>query len=195
MCVATQLESDVHLHLSHQVDAELAKVYRDNYIETLSQRPSAEAWSQNLHRRVSNDENMPPVLVFRITELLVAKRPFSSEQTSMEYVRQHTSIPVLCVHHPHLNWLIMDYVDGDMLYEYWAKQSRFTQYRIACALRLYIKQLRSLKSVNVGALGTGRVSGILFQDYAFGPFDYVWRFQRFCGCVSLVGWEMRMKIR
>lgn len=112
----------------------------------------------------------------------------------MEYVRQHTTIPVPRIHHPHLDWLVMDYVDGEMLYECWHKQSAFMQFRIACTLRLYIKQLRSLKGTNVGALDSGQVSGILFQDYEFGPFDSTRRFKRFCEYVSLVGWDMRTKL-
>lgn len=151
----------------------------------------ATSWSTDLHRRVDNDEDMSPVPVYRITQSLVVKQPLALERANMEYVREHTTIPVPRVYHPHLDWLVMDHVDGEMLYECWHKQSAFMQFRIACTLRLYLKQLRSLKGAEIGALGSGRVFGILFQDYEFGPFDSISRFKRFCEYVSLVGWEMQ----
>lgn len=155
----------------------------------------ATAWSKDLHRRVGNDENLPPVAVFRITPSLVAKPLLPSERASMEYVRQHTTIPVPRVYHPHLDWLIMDHIDGEMLYECWHKQTALMKFRIACTLRLYLKQLRSLEGGNVGTMGSGQVSCILFQDHEFGPFDSPRRFRRFCQYLSLVGWEMRVKMR
>ena len=112
----------------------------------------------------------------------------------MEYVRRYTTIPVPRIHHPDLDWLVMDHIEGEMLYECWHKQSTFMQFRIACTLRLYIRQLRSLKDANVGALSSGQVSGILFQDYNFGPFDSARRFKGFCEYVSLVGWDMRARL-
>lgn len=112
----------------------------------------------------------------------------------MDYVRRYTTIPVPRVYHPHLKWLVMDHVDGEMLYECWNKQNAFMKFRIACTLRLYLKQLRTLKGANVGALGSGQVSGILFQDHQFGPFDSTRRFKRFCEYLSVIGWEMRVNM-
>ncbi|PIL26985.1 hypothetical protein GSI_10123 [Ganoderma sinense ZZ0214-1] len=55
----------------------------------------------------------------------------------MELVRQHTIIPVardLC---PALSYLVMNVVDGDMLYECWTRLSHVMQFRVAFTLRLY----------------------------------------------------------
>ena len=87
----------------------------------------------------------------------------------------------------------MDHIDGEMLYECWHKQSTLMQFRITCTLRLYLKQMRSIERASVGTLGSGRVFGILFQDYEFGPFDTPRRFKHFCQYVSSVGWDMQTR--
>ncbi|KAI0739909.1 hypothetical protein C8Q80DRAFT_1222116 [Daedaleopsis nitida] len=52
---------------------------------------------------------------------------------------------------------------GAMLLEYWDSVSRFTQFRIACTLRLYIKQLRMLTRANVSTVDDGFIAGTFFD--------------------------------
>ncbi|KZT00512.1 uncharacterized protein LAESUDRAFT_732244 [Laetiporus sulphureus 93-53] len=107
----------------------------------------------------------------------------------MEYVRQHTSIPIPRAYHNHFSWLIMDRVDGQMLYECWNEQSAFMKFRIACTLRLYVNQLRSITSERAGGITDGMIGGVVFDHVERGPFDSVRRFRRFCELVSFVGWK------
>jgi len=63
------------------------------------------------------------------------------------------------------------------------------QFRIACTLRLYVRQLQTLKHECVGALQSGRVGGIFFDESLYGPFDSVRRFRQFCELVAFEGWQ------
>ncbi|KAJ8481394.1 hypothetical protein ONZ51_g6031 [Trametes cubensis] len=113
---------------------ELDALVTDHDVSVLVDK--AAGWDEDLKKRL-HAEDAGGVGVHRITSSLLAKVPASSsERASMEYVRQHTSIPIPRTYHPHLSWLLMDFIDGDMLLECWPKQSRFMQFRIACTLRL-----------------------------------------------------------
>lgn len=63
------------------------------------------------------------------------------------------------------------------------------QFRIACTLQLYIKQLQSLRGEQVGALEDGMVTGGLFTYEEYGPFESPLRFRRWCEFVALTGWK------
>ena len=125
--------------------------------------------------------------VHRVSHSLLAKRAEPSERASMDYVREHTTIPIPRIHRPDMSTLLMDLIDGDMLYECWDRMSIFMQFRIACTLRLYVKQLRSLRRETVGAVDTGYVGGILFGEDLYGPYNSLPDFRRFCEYVSYVG--------
>ncbi|KAI0361448.1 hypothetical protein OH77DRAFT_429574 [Trametes cingulata] len=168
---------------------ELAEIATDEDVKRLVE--GATAWDEELKIRL-DARDARCVGIHRITPCLIAKAAFySSEQASMEYARRHTSIPIPRTHHPHLSWLLMDYIDGEMLRECWAKQSSFMQFRIACTLRLYLRQLHSLRGPSVGTVDTGKVGGIYFQEEQYGPFESVRRFRQFCNWVSFEGWYMR----
>ncbi|KAI0638482.1 kinase-like domain-containing protein [Trametes polyzona] len=175
------------------VDNELAAVSTDLDVENLVQGTAS--WDEELKKRLKA-EYAWSVGAHRITPSLLVKtdaRP--SERASMEFVRQHTSIPIPRIHHPHLSYLLMDYIDGDMLSECWGRQSFFMQFRIACTLRLYVKQLRALQRPTLGSVDSGRVSGMFFEFEEYGPFSTVRRFRQFCDWVSVTGWESTMMAR
>ena len=137
-------------------------------------------------------ENASHVTVNRITASLVVKNPSPSERATLDFVRKNTTIPIprdLC---PHLSYLVMDFVDGEMLYECWDKLSRIMQFRIACTLRLYTKQLRSLTHSVPGALDSGRIRGAMFDQFVYGPFASVRSFRQFCEFVAFQGWHARV---
>ncbi|KAI8981380.1 hypothetical protein BD414DRAFT_538170 [Trametes punicea] len=173
---------------SSTVNEELAMIATDRDVSELVRK--ATAWDDELKKRL-RAENAWGVRVHRITRALLAKRPASSsERVSMEYARQNTSIPIPRTYLPHLSWLLMDFIDGQMLTECWHRQSVFMQFRIACTLRLYVKQLRSLKRPTVGTVDTGHVGGIFFQEEVFASLGSVRRFRQFCDMVALEGWKV-----
>nr|VWP01927.1 MFS domain-containing protein [Ganoderma boninense] len=153
-------------------------------------QPMDTVWGEELKRRLGV-EDAPHVTVNRISPSLLAKCMSASERASMELVRQHTTIPVprdLC---PHLVFLVMDLIDGEMLYECWDRLSRFKQFRIACTLRWYTKQLHSLTRPAPGSLGDGCVRGVVFSDAEYGPFATARSFRRFCELVAFFGWRAK----
>ncbi|KAI5896351.1 uncharacterized protein SCHCODRAFT_02664171 [Schizophyllum commune H4-8] len=171
-----------------QVDEELATIHDDDALNQLRKLSTAKPWNQHIQRVLGASE--PGLLpVKQITDSLVVKWPTSSERACLEYIRNHTTIPVPRVYRPDLSSLVMDLVEGENLLECWNKQSRFMQFRIACTLRLYVKQLRSLTSSRLGGPENGRVSGLLFRDQAYGPFRSTLQFRRFCEYVVAVSWD------
>ncbi|TFY76978.1 hypothetical protein EWM64_g7035 [Hericium alpestre] len=173
------------------VSSELASLATDSDILKLMNNPLDSAWGESLKRRLGVEDALY-VTVNRITPSLVVKRPMLSERASLDFVRKNTSIPIphdLC---PHLPYLVMHFVDGEMLYESWDKLSRFMQFRIACTLRLYTKQLRSLTGPAPGALVDGRVNGAVFDENVYGPFTDAQSFRRFCEFVAFCGWKTRV---
>ncbi|KAI4519610.1 hypothetical protein K525DRAFT_205665 [Schizophyllum commune Loenen D] len=170
------------------VDEELSTIRDDDDVERLRKSSAAQAWNEHLQRVLDAPEPQD-VPANRITKSLIAKWPTSSERACLEYVRRHTSIPVPRAFRPDLSCLVMDLIEGENLLECWGKLSRFMQFRVACTLRLYVKQLCSLTSSRLGGPENGRLSGLLFQDQAYGPFPSTLRFQRFCEHVVFTAWE------
>ena len=83
-------------------------------MSNLVDQPLDIAWGEELKHRLSA-EDVPYATVNRISPSLIVKASSASERASMALVRQHTTIPVprdLC---PHLSYLVMDFVDGEML--------------------------------------------------------------------------------
>ncbi|TBU44712.1 hypothetical protein BD309DRAFT_990089 [Dichomitus squalens] len=171
------------------VSAELAAVTTDSDVMSLMHNVLDNTWGKELKSRLRAEDPSAHVTVNRITPSLIVKHPSPSERESMKFVRQNTTIPIprdLC---PDLSMLVMDFIDGEMLYECWDRLGRFMQFRVACTLRLYVKQLRSLTYSTPGALGDRLVSGILFEEYVYGPFRNARRFRRFCEYVAFEGWK------
>ena len=159
-------------------------------MSNLVDQPLDIAWGEELKRRLGA-EDAPYVTVNRISPSLIVKAPSASERASMALVRQHTTIPVprdLC---PHLSYLVMDFVDGEMLYECWDKLSRLKRFRVACTLRQYMKQLRSLTRPAPGRLGDGCASGVVFDDSVYGPFPSLRSFRHFSELVAFHGWRAK----
>lgn len=186
----------LYLNANFQVTDELTPLTSDSVVSQLIDQPPDAAWGEELKRRLGA-EDAPYVPVNRISPSLIVKTPLGSERASMEFVRQNTIIPVprdLC---PHLSYLVVDFVDGEMLYECWGKLSRFMRFRVACTLRRYTKQLRSLTRPTPGALEDGCVRGVVFDESVYGPFGTVRSFRQFCELVAFEGWraDVRRAVR
>ncbi|PIL23322.1 hypothetical protein GSI_14633 [Ganoderma sinense ZZ0214-1] len=172
------------------VSAELAPLTSDSDVVNLMDQPLDTAWGEELKRRLGA-EDAPYVTVNKISPSLIVKDPSGSERASMALVREKTTIPIprdLC---PHLSCLVMDFIDGEMLYECWDRLSRFMQFRVACTLRRYTKQLRSLTRPAPGGLGDGCVRGVVFSDSVYGPFPTARSFRQFCELVAFRGWRAK----
>ena len=89
------------------------------------------------------------------------------------------------------NWLITDCVPGRTLEECWDSLSMFMQFRIACTLRGYIKQLQSLTGSTPGALD-GYIHGALFNNTIWGLFTDAKQFRCFCEASARYEWIDRM---
>ena len=175
-----------------QVSSDLDALATDSDVEALMNTSLDTAWGEELKHRLGADASAY-VTVHRIAPSLIAKRPSPSERASMDFVRRKTSIPIPRDLRPDVSILVTDFIDGQMLYECWNKLGRFMQFRVACTLRLYLKQLRSLTSPLPGALGDQIVSGFLFEESEYGPFRSALRFRRFCEYIAFVGWETGLR--
>uniref|UniRef100_A0A0W0G7N0 Aminoglycoside phosphotransferase domain-containing protein n=1 Tax=Moniliophthora roreri TaxID=221103 RepID=A0A0W0G7N0_MONRR len=150
--------------VKHNLD--LNSLADDAEISNLVSQPTAQEWDRQLSQRLNTEPSfIAPISAHLITPSLIAKRPSPSEVAAMEYVRQNTSIPTPRVHLSTESWLVMDHIDGAMLYECWNRLSLFMRFRVICTLRLYVKQLHSLKVPDdmdrAGALEDGVLRGVV----------------------------------
>ena len=106
----------------------------------------------------------------------------------MLFVRRNTRVPVP---QPRYaigdSWLLMDRIEGHSLDRTWETLSLFMQFRIACTLRCYVKQLRGLTSTLPGH--DGIVSGDPFFCCEHGPFEDSNRLRLFCEMVAFRSWR------
>ncbi|KAI0705739.1 hypothetical protein C8T65DRAFT_652609 [Cerioporus squamosus] len=176
--------------VTSDVSAELSEIESDAAVYKRLQSEMDKAWATRLKQRLHVENISMSPRVHRISHSLLAKRAQPSEHANMDYVRQHTTIPIPRIHRPDISpTLIMDLIEGEMLLECWDKLGFLTRFRIACTLRLYVKQLRSLRRPAPGAVDTRYVSGLLFGEDCYGPYDSLRRFRQFCEYVSSVGWQ------
>ncbi|KAI0757995.1 hypothetical protein C8Q74DRAFT_1360217 [Fomes fomentarius] len=170
------------------VSADLATIRTYEDVANLINGEIDAPWGESLKDRfrIPQSEHLH---IHRITPSLAAKVASQTESDTMEYVRRNTSIPIPRIHRADLYCLIMDFIDGETLYECWDKLSWIMQFRIACTLRLYVKQLRSLKRMEIGSVDNKIVDGIFFDGNQYTPFDSVRQFRRFCEFVAFDGWR------
>lgn len=136
-----------------------------------------QTWRTGLLRRANAKQDFT-LFMDRLTPSLLRK-PFQiGEGANMEFIRQNTTISVPRIHRTPQGGMFMDFIEGEMLYECWDKLSTLMQFRVACTVRLYIKQMRALKCPTVGSLHNGYVGGgMLFDDQDYGTFEDVQHFR------------------
>lgn len=158
----------------------------DAAVSRLVRSPIAKAWEKWVKERVDAPWGVP---THQITPNLIAKANAPHERVAVDFVRQHTRIPVPQVRHRHLKrWMVSEFIDGNMLYACWNAQSTFMQFRIACTVRHYLVQLRRLQGTIPGRLETHIASGPLFDCNEKGPFTSRAGFQAWCEMVAVTGW-------
>lgn len=128
----------------------------------------------------------------RITSQLLVKRKNPTELLTMQYVRTHTRIPVPQPRYPHIRgWLVMDLIDGVTLRDCWDSLSWWMQLRVACTLRLYVRQLRALKGTRPGSLVDGMIENHPLFDYRpVGPFRNATTFRIWCERAAHYSWVL-----
>ena len=110
----------------------------------------------------------------------------------MELVRKNTNIPVPQPRYPQLEgWLIMDRIHGRSLEGCWNSLSIFMQFRIACTMRCYVKQLRRV-SGSIPGTPEGYIGGNLFDCNEWGPLKDARHFRRLCESCASSQWLNRM---
>lgn len=171
-----------------QPESELPAFLEIDDVQRLSASEACQEWQSEIKERY---DMMGHPNAARIHPHLIAKQ--SMEGGVMRLVRQHTTIPVPRIHYSHLNdvgYTIMDFIPGRSLLECWTDLSWFTQIRIVCTMRTYVKQLRQIPNTRgtLGDVTDGIVSSLLFEHIE-KEFDSVRRFRRFCTWQSYAGWR------
>ncbi|TFY53561.1 hypothetical protein EVG20_g10059 [Dentipellis fragilis] len=180
-------------HTTKNVDSELAAMPSDDAIDQLCKSAIASTWGTQL-AQILKAPSPSDVPAHRVSDSLIVKWPTSSERASMILAQHSTSIPIPRVHHPHLKHLVMDFIDGEPLIESWHKMTWFMQFRVACTLRRYVRQLQSLKSSRIGGVDNGRIHGVLFGENSHGPFASPIRFRQFCEVFVYDSWRSYVEL-
>ncbi|KAH9941726.1 uncharacterized protein BXZ73DRAFT_98121 [Epithele typhae] len=152
-------------------------------------------WAEDLKRRFHLSPSTS-MTVWRVSPSLVMKKFDRFEITAMDFVRHGTTLPVTRVRSSNdRRWMFTEYIDGETLLDCWDNLSIIRRFRVACTLRLYLKQLRSLPrppGLTVGELQTGYTSSFVFGDALYAPFPSLGHFRRFCNYAASFGWVLRM---
>ncbi|KAF8961533.1 kinase-like domain-containing protein [Flammula alnicola] len=123
--------------------------------------------------------------VWRITHDAVVKRTNTpTEAFIMSYISSHTSIPIPKIRrvlpdtHPRTTWIVMDYIEGDVLQSAWRTMSWWRRLSIVWFIRCYIRQLQKTTLPNPRVPGPFDASGksypcigYYFTEDGAGPFD------------------------
>lgn len=130
---------------------------------------------------------------YRIAPSLIAKSRNPLEWDNTAYARSHLNIPIPQPRYPHLKyWFVADFIKGKSLIECWDSLGLYMRFRIACTLRGYISQMRSLTRNAPGSPIGGHVHGYIFsRGYYSGPFESAATFHRYIEDVTFRGWQCR----
>ena len=173
-----------------QVDAELAELATIEDADRLLDGEDNQRWRRDFMRQF-NREDMSALALHRLTPSLISKRFEHEEVDHLEFVRQNTTIPVPRIHQAPCGWPVMDFIEGEMLCLCWDRLSPLMQFRVACTMRLYVKQLRGIKRDTVGRLKSGRVGGLICEWGEYDPFETAGHFARFCEYITFSFWRAK----
>lgn len=119
--------------------------------------------------------------VFRLNDSVVkfgAGINAREAQTS-QFIKGATTVPVPRATSDRPNTIVMDYVDGCNLEEYWTQLSSEEKQGIAEQMRDILLRFRSLKGSYIGAVDRGPAVDLRKSTYAGGPFDSESEFNEF----------------
>lgn len=121
--------------------------------------------------------------IYRLDDKTVVKVGDSdrlSEAATMRFVRSRTSIPIPLVYDVYLDkncsdkaFLLMEYVEGDVLRDVWDTMPSIQQQGIMSQLRDYLQELRLIKGTIIGSVGGSSCKDQLFErdQRIYGPYE------------------------
>ncbi len=111
--------------------------------------------------------------VFRMHDVVIKFGPGvdAREAQTMQFIKERTKIPVPGATNDGPNAIVMEYVEGRNLQEYWPRMSIENKRRIAEQMRDIIHQLRGLKGDYIGAVNRGPAVDMRRSTSRGGPFD------------------------
>ncbi|PIL33062.1 hypothetical protein GSI_04511 [Ganoderma sinense ZZ0214-1] len=136
--------------------------------------------------RVMDPDGVYHTLVWRISPDAVVKLSYGPcEGFTMQFVRDNTSIPVPAVRRvlpvrdstDGKHWIVMDYVDGNTLFELWDALTDERKRSIFDVLARYVRQLRAVHLPDPSIPGPlhpdgkpAKCSASFFSEFDAGPF-------------------------
>ncbi|KAK7440048.1 hypothetical protein VKT23_017299 [Stygiomarasmius scandens] len=140
----------------------------------------------------------PPVYRLRPYELVVkfSRNDHGNEPYIMEYVRQHTHIPIPRVHRVLQDpselgiWIVMDYIEGECLLTRWHALSWWQRLQIVFILRSYVQRLHRTPVPHPDVPGPFNETGQPLPCHG-GHLDAVGPFPTYA---DLASWHDRMQI-
>jgi aminoglycoside phosphotransferase len=112
-----------------------------------------------------------------------------SEASTMQFITQHTSIPVpkvLCAFTRNgMTYIVMERIKGDMIGKGWVKRSEESKTKLLAQLAGMVREMRTLQPPQDNKFGVASVDGGSLYDcripgpsLRFGPFDTIQDFHR-----------------
>jgi hypothetical protein len=118
------------------------------------------------------------------------------EVQALQLVSTHTSIPVPCTYLEDKGLLIMNLIPGLPLARSWDRLGLFTQFRVCCTVRMYIRQLQNMPKVGKPGPLSGPIRGALFESEEIPHVFPTWvNFQAWCETVARMGWNRHLKVQ
>lgn len=139
------------------------------------------------HKYLGRFWKQPGGVLF-ISKFCIKAKPFTglAEAHTLQFVAQHTSIPVPKVHcafkHKGRSYIVMSRIDGEMIGYLWALRSEESKSRILAQVKEMVEELRSIKPPN--GVGVANVDGGPIYDgrlprkSTWGPFNTVQDFHK-----------------
>ncbi|KAJ3507697.1 hypothetical protein NLJ89_g6157 [Agrocybe chaxingu] len=130
----------------------------------------------------------------KITPTLIAKRAQLTERTNTTFARtQFKGIPIPEPRYPHLKkWFVTEFVEGRMLLDCWGSLSIFKKFRVACTLRMYLRQIHRLTRSTPGSIVEGRpIYGNVYDDgqrMLYRPLESSKKFHQWIHDLLKEGW-------
>ncbi|CAA7267712.1 unnamed protein product [Cyclocybe aegerita] len=130
----------------------------------------------------------------KITPTLIAKRAQLTERTNTTFARaQFKGIPIPEPRYPHLKkWFVTEFAEGRMLLDCWGSLSVFKKFRVACTLRMYLRQIHRLTRSTPGSIVEGRpIYGNVYDDgqrMLYRPLESSKKFHQWIHDLLREGW-------
>ena len=110
-----------------------------------------------------------------------------SEASTIQFIAQHTSIPVPKIYcaftHRDITYIVMEHIDGEMLTRGWVSRNNESKAKIHAQLKEFVREMRQIPPPRSGVANVD--GGSLFDPrlpvptWRFGPFTSIQAFHEF----------------